>query len=153
MSGTDVKWKEEWTDQATKKMLQNVIKRKEKFDMLKRKHFWTTIVTLTTAFLLIIYIYYLYVKPYSYSFLELIDRFTSSGNSLFYSLLVFSLYGYMLILKRKMDKAEKEFHALRCEIVDRSKDLWKKEEAWKQRHLVFKEMKDRYDINLYHENK
>ena len=52
-----------------------------------------------------------------------------------------------------MDKAEKEFHALRCEIVDRSKDLWKREEVWRERHKIFNVLKENYGINLYHENK
>ena len=59
----------------------------------------------------------------------------------------------MLILKKKMDKAEKEFHALRCEIVDRSKDFWKREEVWRERHKIFNVLKENYGINLYHENK
>ena len=31
------------TDQATKRMLQNVVDRKRKFEALKKKHYWTTI--------------------------------------------------------------------------------------------------------------
>jgi hypothetical protein len=59
----------------------------------------------------------------------------------------------MNIFREKKEKAEKEFHALRCEIIDKSKDLWKKEESWTSRHLVFEMMKKTFDINLYHENK
>ncbi|MEW8986220.1 MAG: DUF2663 family protein, partial [Bacillus sp. (in: firmicutes)] len=62
-------------------------------------------------------------------------------------------YGLMNLFRNKRDKAEKEFHALRCEIIDKSKDLWRKEEAWSNRHLVFEMMKKNYDINLFHENK
>ena len=62
-------------------------------------------------------------------------------------------YGSMNVLKQQKDKKEKEYQELRCEIVDRSKDLWKKEEEWKNRHLVFEIMKNKYDINLYHEKK
>ncbi|MGW9606608.1 DUF2663 family protein, partial [Heyndrickxia sporothermodurans] len=39
-----------------------------------------------------------------------------------------------------------------CEIIDRSKDLWKNE-AWKSRNVVFEMMKEKYNINLYHESK
>lgn len=141
------------TDQATKKMLQNVINRKRKFDYLKRKHYWTTIVSLILGFLLIVYLYYFVVQPYSYSFFAMFSYFVSKPTSFVYFALVFGMYGYMLVLKKKADKAEKEFHALRCEIVDKSKDLWKQESAWKHRHVIFKVMKDQYDINLFHENK
>ena len=68
-------------------------------------------------------------------------------------LLLAFMYGGMLYYKKKMDKAEKEFHALRCEIIDRSKDLWKNDVAWKNRHILFNKFKDLYDINLFHENK
>lgn len=141
------------TDYATKVMLQNVIKRKKAYEEFKRRHFWTTLAMLVLSLLFIVYVYITFVKPYSYSFFDMFMRFISQSSSLFYSLVVFGTYGYMLILKKKMDKAEKEFHALRCEIVDRSKDLWKHEEAWKERHKIFKVLKDNYEINLYHENK
>lgn len=141
------------TDLATKRMLQNVIERKRKFDSLKKKHFRTTIVTLILGLLLILYIYILYVRPYSSSLLDVLTEFMGQNTSLLYCTVAFGVYGYMLILKKKMDKAEKEYHALRCEIVDRSKDLWKQENAWKERHKIFQVMKEMYDINLFHQNK
>ncbi|WP_019242063.1 MULTISPECIES: YpbF family protein [Bacillus] len=141
------------TDQATKRMLQNVIDRKRKFDLLKKKHFWTTIVALVLGLLFVIYMYYLVVQPYSYSFFDMLTFFINKSNSLLYCGVVVGCYGYMLVLKKKTDKAEKEYHALRCEIVDRSKDLWKQEYAWKERHKIFLIMKEKYDINLFHENK
>ncbi|MFS0781350.1 DUF2663 family protein [Bacillus sp. 1P06AnD] len=141
------------TDQATKRMLQNVIERKKKFDYLKKKHFRTTLVTLLLGFLLILYVYVFYVKPFSFSYLDMLTRFVGHSTSLLYCAAAFGAYGYMLVLKKKKDKAEKEFHALRCEIVDRSKDLWKPEAAWKDRHKIFQLMKDQYDINLFHQNK
>jgi adenylate kinase len=70
-------------------------------------------------------------------------------------LLAFTIVGFgaMNLLKQQKEKKEKEYQELRCEIVDRSKDLWKKEEEWKNRHIVFEIMKKQYDINLYHEKK
>ncbi len=153
MDQTIVNLDENLTDQATKKMLQNVVDRKKKYDYLKKKHLWTTIVSITLGFLLVGYLYYFFVKPYSYSFLDMVTSFFGHSQSLFYCLAVIGAYGYMLILKKKTDKAEKEYHALRCEIVDRSKDLWKHENAWRERHKIFQVMKETYDINLYHENK
>ena len=153
MDQTILKLDENLTDQATKKMLQNVVDRKKKYDYLKKKHFWTTMVSIALGFMLVGYLYYFFVKPYSYSFLDMVISFFGHSQSLFYCSAAFGVYGYMLILKKKMDKAEKEYHALRCEIVDRSKDLWKHENAWRERHKIFQVMKEIYDINLYHENK
>lgn len=141
------------TDQATKRMLQNVVDRKRKFEALKKKHYWTTIAALALGFFFIIYMYNFYIIPYSYSLFDMLTKFIEDTNSFLYCAASLGAYGYMLILKRKVDKAEKEYHALRCEIVDRSKDLWKQETAWKVRHHIFDTMKKEYDINLYHENK
>ena len=141
------------TDPATKKMLQNVVNRKQKYDLLERKHYWTTVGSLVLGLVYILYVYHSIIQPYSYSFMDMLNAFFDHIDTLIYTCIVFGLYGYMLVLKKKTDKAEKEYHALRCEIVDRSKDLWKHESAWKDRHTIFQMMKDRYDINLYHENK
>lgn len=143
----------EHTDQATKMMLQNVIDRKNKFDKIKRDHLFVTLATLLLGFLFLIYLYVFIVKPYYYSFFDMFSMFVNHYINLFYMLTVFGYYGYMLYLKKELDKAEKEYHDLRCEIIDKSKDLWKQEEAWKNRHKVFELMKEKFDINLYHENK
>lgn len=141
------------TDKATKQMLQKVVERKRKFDAFTFRHL---IVLWATIFSSFIYLYFLYktvAVPYSYSFAEMFSAFVSQSYNLYALVLIVGLYGLMNLLKEKKDKAEKEFHALRCEIIDKSKDLWKQEEAWKNRHLVFEMMKKNYDINLYHENK
>lgn len=141
------------TDHATKKMLNNLIDRKRKFDRYKSRHLLSVWVTIG---LITVYFYYLYVtvmKPYSYSFAEIFSVYVQNSANLYFLILTVGTYGLMILLKEKREKAEKEYHALRCEIVDRSKDLWKKEEEWKNRHVVFEMMKKTFDINLYHENK
>jgi hypothetical protein len=141
------------TDHATKKMLSNLIDRKRKFDRYKSRHLLSVWVTIG---LITVYCYYLYVtvmKPYSYSFAEIFSVYVQNSANLYFLILTVGTYGLMILLKEKREKAEKEYHALRCEIVDRSKDLWKKEEEWKNRHVVFEIMKKTFDINLYHENK
>lgn len=141
------------TDQATMKMLDNVRKRKEKFDKSKRMHTMFIWATLTTAAAYFAYLYFTIATHYSYSFAAMFSAFVNDSNNFTFLVLTVGLYGYMNLLKQKVDKKEKEFHELRCEIVDRSKDLWKREEAWKNRHVVFEMMKKNYDINLYHEKK
>lgn len=141
------------TDQATRQMLQKVVERKKKFDVLKTRH---AIVMWATVFLAFFYFYYVYktvMFPYSYSFAAMFSAFVNASTNFYLLAVIIGLYGLMNLLRDKREKAEKEFHALRCEIIDKSKDLWKKEEEWKNRHLVFEMMKKNFDINLYHENK
>ena len=144
---------DEYTDEATKIMLGNVVKRKRKFDYYKSRHFMFIYITLGITALLGLYVYKKIIIPYSYSFSAVYNHFFENELIIVGILLLAFMYGWMLYYKKKMDKAEKEFHALRCEIVDRSKDLWKNEMAWKNRHVLFNKFKDLYDINLFHENK
>ena len=144
---------DERTDPATKRMLQNLIDRKKKFDRFKSRHLLSVWVTIG---LISVYFYYLYntvLKPYSYSFAEIFSVYVQNSANLYFLILTVGTYGLMILFKEKREKAEKEYQALRCEIVDRSKDLWKKEEEWKNRHIVFDMMKKKFDINLFHENK
>lgn len=141
------------TDQATKQMLENVRKRKAKFDIAEKRHFISIYLTIFLAFSYVCYFYFTIAKLYSYSFFAM---FSASLNDIVNVLLLGSTiisYGSMNVLKQQKDKKEKEYQELRCEIVDRSKDLWKREEEWKNRHIVFEIMKNNYDINLYHEKK
>jgi len=143
----------EYTDQATKQMLENVRKRKKKFDDLKMWHYFAIYGTLLFAFIFTVYFYVSYVKQYSFSFLAMLSAVLNDTVAVY--LLAFTIVGFgaMNLLKQQKEKKEKEYQELRCEIVDRSKDLWKREEEWKNRHIVFEIMKKQYDINLYHEKK
>ncbi|MEY8190946.1 YpbF family protein [Peribacillus simplex] len=144
---------DEKTDQATKQMLQNVVDRKKKFEALKKKHLQSLWATMIVAALFMIYLYFYIVVPYSYSFFSMFSVFVDYFSHFLFLAAAIGLYGYMVLIKKKLDKAEKEFQLLRCEIINKSKQLWEKEEEWKSRHKVFEMMKKKYDINLYHENK
>jgi formate-dependent nitrite reductase membrane component NrfD len=143
----------EHTDQATKQMLENVRKRKKKFDDTKRWHYFSIYLTLTFALIFITYFYMTIYEHSSYSFLAVLSATINDTYSVYLLSIVLIGLGAMNVLKQQKDKKEKEYQELRCEIVDRSKDLWKKEEEWKNRHVVFEMMKKKYDINLYHEKK
>lgn len=144
---------DERTDQATRKMLQKVVERKQKYDQL---HYWHLVLmwsSIFVSFSYFLYLYYSIFTPYSYSFAAMFSVYVNHSSHLFMLMCVIGLFGMMNVFRQKRDKAEKEFHALRCEIIDKSKDLWKQEDQWKNRHIVFEVMKKNYDINLYHENK
>ena len=144
---------DERTDQATRKMLQKVVERKQKYDRLKSRHLVVMWSTILISFFYFIYLYYYLFQPYSYSFSAIFSSYVNQSSNLYLLIFIIGLYGYMNLIRGKRDKAEKEFHALRCEIIDKSKDLWKKEDEWKNRHIVFEMMKETFDINLFHENK
>ncbi|MFE8702641.1 YpbF family protein [Cytobacillus sp. FJAT-54145] len=141
------------TDQATKQMLNKVVEKKRKFDTFKYRHLLAMWATVFTSFIYFYYIYKTVMIPYSYSFASMFSAYVNNSINFYMIVFVVGLYGLMNLLREKREKFEKEYHALRCEIIDKSKDLWKQEEQWKNRHLVFEMMKKNYDINLYHENK
>ena len=141
------------SDPVTKRILENVIKRKNKYDLFKKRHKLAVWITLMLGTWFFIYIYYTIVKNYSYSFEKMFSEFVSNQTNLILLMITIGMYGYMNLLKGKMEKAEKEFHELRCEIIERSKDLWCKQDEWENRHYIFEIMKKDHDINLYHEKK
>ncbi|TYS87405.1 DUF2663 family protein [Rossellomorea aquimaris] len=142
----------EWTDQATGQMLHNLIDKKQKFDKAKAVHLYTLWATMFASFFFLYYVTKFVLGPYSYSFAAMFSVFVSSSFHLIITMLLVGLFGATRILYEKKEKKEKEYHALRCEIIDRSKDLWK-EEAWKKRHHVYEKMKKEWDINLFHGSK
>jgi len=143
----------EHTDEATKRMLENVRKRKIKFDTAKRRHYLIIYSMLLSAFIFFSYFYFMIAKPFSYSFFTMFSASVSDAINICLLAMTAILYGAMNVLRQQKEKMEKEYQELRCEIVNRSKDLWKKEEHWKNRHIDFEIMKKTYDINLYHEKK
>jgi hypothetical protein len=143
---------EEWTDQATKQMLNNLIERKQKFDRAKKMHLYILWISIFTAFCFLYYLTKAVLEPYSYSFGAMFSVYVSDSMHLYISLFLAGLFGAVKVLHQKKEKKEKEYQDLRKEIIDRSKDLWK-EEAWKKRHQVFDKMKSQFDINLYHGSK
>jgi hypothetical protein len=143
---------DDWTDLATKQMLQNVIEKKRKWDKFKQIHL---IMLWSSVFLAFCFIYYFYdriIGPYSYSFEAVFSAVFSKQSHMYTFLFIFGMFGAVKVLYDKKEKAEKEYHALRSEIIDRSKDLWK-DDSWKKRHQVYELLKKEWNINLYHVSK
>lgn len=141
------------TDEPTKEMLMQVVKRQDKYLSYKQKHMITMICLYSSLLFYLIYLYNGILKPNAYSFGDIFHVMINDSISSFVLLIIFGIYATMDYLYKKREKAEKEFHALRCEIIDKSTDLWKSEEKWQQRGVVFEMMRNTYDVNLYHENK
>lgn len=144
---------DEWTDPATKKMLQNVVIKKRKFMQIKKQH---QLITWLAIICFIFYLYYFYhviYSPNSYSMLAVFSSFITDDYNPYLVALTIGVYGFMIVWKQKKDEAEEKYEDLRCEIIDKSNDLWKQEKAWQNRHLVFEIMKSHFDIDLYNESK
>ena len=69
----------EHTDEATKQMLENVRKRKIKFDTAKRWHYLAIYSMLLFAFLFFSYFYFMIAKQYSYSFFAMFSASVSDA--------------------------------------------------------------------------
>lgn len=140
------------TDEATKQTLQLLVNKKRKQDTFKKREWrWRMFCCVTVGFFLAyVYFYIFHQSPsYSASISYFFDRSVHFWMVMF---IAFQL-GMIKYLLYKKDKAEKEYHELRKEMVKRSDDYWSKPTDWKQRHHVFDMMKKEFDINLYHETK
>ncbi|CAM3965909.1 DUF2663 family protein [Lederbergia lenta] len=143
---------DEHTDVVTKQMLQSLINKRVKHTRYKTIHFTLLIIAMLYGFIALYVLYSQIIKPYSYTLLDIFSVFLANEFILFFLFCGFLLFGSVKIYFDKKEKAEKEFHELRCEIIDKSKDLWKND-SWGERHKVYKYLKSTYDINLYHESK
>jgi len=144
-------WLSELTDEVTKQMLLGVIEKKEKWDQLKTKVRALQVMTSAGCMAFFSYIIWKIVFPYA-TVSSMIVVFFSRFEHMFILLLLVTAYWGILFYKKKCDKAEEEFHALRCEIIQKSADLWRNEDEWNKRHQWFTIMKTEYDINLFYEN-
>ncbi|WP_253191925.1 DUF2663 family protein [Bacillus sp. VT-16-64] len=140
------------TDQATKKMIQNLIERKLKFDRYKNIHFF--LLTIACLYCLAIgYVCYEYfIIPHDLSAIEAVSAIMGTAYFAYLFIIGALLFGSVKIFYERKEKAEKEYQELRCEIIDKSKDLWH-EDSWGDRYQVFEQIKRQYDINLFHESK
>jgi Protein of unknown function (DUF2663) len=138
-------------DEVTKQMLLGVIEKKQKWERLKKRVISLQIGTSGGFAVFFVYVLFYLIFPSS-TLTVFIKMFLEKTVHLYILLLLFTLYWAILYYKKKCDKAEEEFHSLRCEIIQKSADLWKEEQQWKERHKLFEIMKKEYDINLYFEN-
>lgn len=144
-------WLSGITDEVTKQMLLGVIEKKEKLDQWKTKVKLVQIATIVGSVAFLAYVVWeILLSPRPAS--SKVVAFFGETNHLFFLFLLGTAIFVMGVYQKKCDKAEEEFHALRCEIIQKSADLWRTEDEWKKRHEWFTMMKTKYDINLFYEN-
>jgi hypothetical protein len=140
-------------DEAAKFMLQSVVEKKRKLNSYEKiLNYWKWMTFLSLA-MFFIYLTLMIIQPNQTSTWGMISAFFDQTLHLLFLLFIFAQYGTVLYLKKKKDKAEDEFHAIRCEIIRKSIELWPQPSHWKERLHVYETMKKHFDINLYHEHK
>lgn len=63
---------------------------------------------------------------------------------------LFFCFYYFDQKSKKFEKAEKDFEELKEDVIDRSSDIWNSEALEVKRIAQYHELKNKYDINLYH---
>lgn len=141
------------TDEPTKKMLDNLVERKNKFELYKMKCFRAQFVTFVLLMGFIVYLYTFIIKPSGDQVGQIFHKIFDGPFHIFIVLSIVGGYATAQYFKKKEEKAETEFHNLRCELIRKSTELWQKPSQWQNRHEVFTMMKKEFDINLFHESK
>lgn len=141
------------TDEPTKKMLQGLVDKKRKFDRYKKKCLHFQLFTFFCVLLFMGYFYFAILRQGHEEFSTVFSAFLESSFHLFFIMSIAGGYATSLYFKKKEEKAEKEFHELRCEVIRKSPELWPKPFHWKKREMVFQLMKNEFGINLFYESK
>lgn len=126
---------------------------------LKKKHqkkeaelkFYKGVLVLI-AVLFIAYILIFTVLPYRFFYSTMISMLINDVYHYVFVGMLATVHYRLKFLDKKAEKAEKEYNALRSEVIQRTEELWPEGEKRNNRHRFFREMKEKYDINLYYEN-
>ncbi|SCA86533.1 hypothetical protein BGLY_2710 [Bacillus glycinifermentans] len=137
-----------FTDEPTKQMLRGLIKRKEKYENYRKQSLKWLVAAAVCAVS-----FCLFAVGKGLGRNGILAELLNDSIYLFWILAAAFAYSTAHYFKKKEEKAEGDFHKLRCEIIQKSTDLWPQPEEWKSRETVFKVMKQHYDINLYFESK
>ncbi|UTR14603.1 YpbF family protein [Salipaludibacillus sp. LMS25] len=69
---------------------------------------------------------------------------------LFLTILFIITFAWLQQVTLKFEKAEKDYDQLKEDMIDRAADIWSSPDDWKKRPDIFRELKEKHDINLYH---
>ncbi|KAA6451645.1 DUF2663 family protein [Bacillus swezeyi] len=146
--GSELNQLDRFADEPTRQMLRGLIKRKQKYENYARQTFrWQAAAIICAAS------FCLFIAAKGLGQSGFLSEMLNDSIYLFWILSAAFAYSTAYYFKKKEEKAEGEYHKLRCEIIQKSTDLWPQPEMWKSRETVFKIMKQQYDINLYFESK
>ncbi|MFD1707111.1 DUF2663 family protein [Siminovitchia sediminis] len=143
---------EEQVDEAMKTMICHLIDKKLKYDHYKSTHFFLLSIFILYTVTMLFLCYTLVIIPNNFSMINSLTQLLGSRYLIFLFLAGVFLFGVLKYYFDKKEKAEAEFHDLRCELIEKSQEMWRKEQ-WGNRHKVFDQLKQKYDINMYYESK
>ncbi|WP_461202627.1 DUF2663 family protein [Anoxybacillus sp. TBDG-1] len=139
-------------DEVTKAILKRVMAHKKEWNDMKKRMQLSFILFLLSLALFGLYMYQTFVISHRTSIERIMMALINDERTFSFAVFVGSLAWLVFFYKKKSDKAEQDFHALRCEFIQKSSELLP-ERAWEKRHVLYEWMRETYDIQLYHENK
>ncbi|MDG5787637.1 DUF2663 family protein [Evansella sp. AB-P1] len=129
-------------------VIEALIKAKEKEEKAEKALFRTGLFFLV---ILLCGVAYIFLKLSSgdsvSSYLRLL---ISDGIILTWLVALFISFYFFEGRSKKYEKAEKDFEELKEDIIDRSSDIWNSNQLEVKRIAQYHELKNKYDINLYH---
>lgn len=134
---------------VTAKVLQELMDRKDEVTRWKNA---AAKATLFLFVLLAVFLFYVFVIKQG-----LLSRFSpgmfrETLSDPFIWLLAIGLIACFFRLRHvtaKYEEADDDYEALRCELIERSTELWPKLDQWEGRDRYFAYLENEYDINLY----
>lgn len=141
-----------YVDEIGKVIIKDLQKLKKKHEKREKTLTIYRTVLFITAVIFVAYLLIFTVVPYWNLYGLMVSKLIN--NEVHYILIGILVTVNILVKygEKKAEKAEKEFHALRCEVIQRVDELWPVGEKRNNRHLFLKEMLEKYNINLYYEN-
>ena len=137
------------TDMATKVVLFGLVKKKAKFDKFERNYKMTLFLLFFLCGAFLLNCYWLFGTGFFPKDELYLTLFKDRLNILL--IISFALaFCWLIVMRRRSEKYEHEFEALRSEVIDRSGDFWQ-DESWDNRHAVYEIMDKHYQINLFFE--
>ncbi|NSL50498.1 DUF2663 family protein [Calidifontibacillus erzurumensis] len=143
---------DDYLDEIGRVIIKDLCELKKKF---KKKETEFKIYKAALFILSIVFIGYLFfnsIYPYRFNYGAMINKLINNEFNYVFIAVLITLYYRTKFIEKKTEKAENEYHALRREFIQRTEELWPEGEKREKRHLFLKEMKEKYDINLYYEN-
>ncbi|WP_158282150.1 DUF2663 family protein [Salipaludibacillus keqinensis] len=69
---------------------------------------------------------------------------------LLFMLLTGLVYVHLHNMKFKYEKAESDYDKLKEDMIERASEIWSDSNRWKDRPEILRDLKEKYNINLYH---
>ncbi|WP_185970960.1 DUF2663 family protein [Alkalicoccobacillus porphyridii] len=129
---------------VAKVIIYELIDRKKNVTKLERLRNWTSVALL----LLLAALLFLGLDSAQVGILGLPFQLTTYGIYIVVGVVIILIR--LLHLQKKAEKADNDFEELRGELIERAEELWKQDEGWQKRKLVFQHVLTDYGINLYY---